>query len=216
MAQQPQIIYRKRSFWSQAALGISLVMITLTISGTIILLYGMYIVNDKTDNMVGIVQSAFKSLPEVRKSLPPVLADVLNDRRRIDYRRSIEVNAKSVAARGDDAMEIHVAVTNKGDALVSLLAFRLSAFDENGNFLFSRHVYGVTPFAADEDWPGPLMPGACRHLSAGPFRMGRQAVRVETEISDLRVWEPDEDAPQPEGLPAIEKPEPPAVQRARL
>ena len=32
MEQMPQIIYKKRSFWSQAALGISLVMITCTIS----------------------------------------------------------------------------------------------------------------------------------------------------------------------------------------
>jgi len=196
MEGQPQIIYKKRSFLSQAALGLTLVVVATIASGTAVVLYGMRILDGKTDDFLGFVQTTFEGLPEIRKALPPVLADVLSDRRRPDYRNEIEVSARLLAGgAGRTPGRLVVEVVNKGTELVSLLSLRIVGIDEDGGPAIEQTVWAATPFAADRDWPGPLMPGARRVLTAhaGHVADPRRGVhqRLDIEITDIRVWEPE-------------------------
>ena len=83
----PQVVQKRRSFLSTLALGTSLCVITLTVSCAGIILYGMRIVDTKSDDLVGFVKQVVQELPELRKSLPPVLADVLERSQRNEERQ---------------------------------------------------------------------------------------------------------------------------------
>ncbi|MBN1419157.1 MAG: hypothetical protein JXP34_10295 [Planctomycetes bacterium] len=196
MEGQPQIIYKKRSFSSQAALGLTLIVVAVIASGTAVVLYGMSILDGKTDDLFGFVQATIEGLPEIRKSLPPVVADVLSDRRSPEYRNEIDVGARLLAGGpGRAPGRLVLEVTNNGTELVSLLSLRVVGTDEDGGPTLERNVWAATPIAADGGWPGPLMPGARRVLTAqvgspsGPSR-GAHA-RFDIEITDVRVWVPE-------------------------
>jgi hypothetical protein len=196
MEHQPYIVHRKRSFLSQAALGISVFAVAVILSATAVVIYGMRILDGKTDDLAGFVTAAVKGLPELERALPPVLADVLDDRRDPDYRRQIEIKATAYPDPHDQGRHgIAVEIENRGDELVSLLSFRLVAFDAQGVPRFERNWWAATPFAADDDWPGPLMPGARRYLTSravSSHRLPRVGeLRVEVEVTDIRVWRRD-------------------------
>jgi len=197
MEHRPQVIYKTRSFLSQTVLGISVIVIAVTLSSTLIVLYGMKIANNKTDDLLSFVQNSVKSLPELQKSLPPVLADVLNDTRLPEYRDQIEIAAKTSSTRAlNGNPRINLEITNKGKELVSLLSFRIVAFNKENEPIFHRNVWAATPFTTDNKWPGPLMPGSNRHLTAHPdgYYMDPAFVpsRIEVEITDVRVWNGDQ------------------------
>lgn len=196
MESHPQVIYGKRTFMSQVALGVSLLAVTVTISGAAIVLYGMHIADTKAGDFLGLVRTAIKGLPELRESLPPVLADFINDRRRPDYRSQIDITARvSPVPTLHDGARCGIEIVNRGTELISLLSLRVVAFDEDGVPLFERNEWAATPFAAEEEWPGPLMPGSRRYIDA--HFVPRYAVvdpgqvRVEVEITDIRVWAGD-------------------------
>ena len=65
--------------------------------------------------------------------------------------------------------------------------------DEEGSPVAERNEWPATPMAVDDnDWPGPLLPGAKRHVTTGfwhPRLDPRvEGLNVEVEVTDIRIW----------------------------
>jgi hypothetical protein len=196
-----QIIRQRRSFLSTLAMGLAALGITFMLAGAAIILYGMNIADRKSDNLFAAVEHAVRGLPELEKSLPPVLADLLDDRRRPDYLKQVEVAAKLIPAidAGRD-LRVVVDVRNKGEEFISLCSMRIVVLDENGSPVAEWNEWAATPFAAERNWRGPLLPGSTRHFATTGWRnhspeFQGEELRVEVEITDVRVWKGESPRP---------------------
>ena len=184
------IVQKRISFLSALVLSAASVVIVITLSLTGITIYGMRLIDKKTDNLAGLVEETVKSLPAVRESLPPILADAFNDERRPDYLQNIEVSTKPVEDQTGLRASRHrvvVQVQNKGDATVTLLSMRIVGLDANGQPVKEWHTWAATPLQVDDDWRGPLLPHETRRFVV---RCGSSegTVGVTHEVSDIRVW----------------------------
>ena len=188
----PQHVHKKRSFLSTLAWGFSVMLITVIMCATLIGVYGMNIVDRKTDTLTGFVQEAVRSLPEMVDSLPPAVADVLDDQRLPGYAETIDVSVRLVPVGRRDWVRPVIEVHNRGGEMVSLLSMRVVVFDEDGDPVGEMNEWGATPIAADDEWRGPLMPGAKRHILSRYLHLndGRSSeeLRADVEITDIRVW----------------------------
>jgi len=201
MSDYPRITYKRHTFLSALAMGLCALAITIILSGTAVVIYGMHFVGDKSEKIVSsFIEDAIQGLPVLQKSLPPVLADLLDDRRQPDYCAQLEITAKTMvqpARRG--RMRTEVKVTNNGDEVVSLLSLRMVVLDSGGEILAESNEWAATPLAADDDWRGPIMPGSSRrfavsHYGASPeYRLDE--LKTEVEITDVRVWNNNKNAP---------------------
>jgi len=188
----------KRGFFSTVAWGISATAVTGILCATGVGLYGLRIVDHKSDSLLDFAQQTLGNLPEIQKNLPPILADALSDERRPDYISKIKVTGQ--IASGPDKrghMRGSIEVTNTGDEVVSMMPLRITLANAGGGALSQRTRVGATPLGvADEDWPGPLMPGATRKMvqrfDIEPGRDSGDAndYKVECEVTDVRIWKP--------------------------
>lgn len=185
------VVSRRMSFLTAMALGASAVMVTGVVCGTGVLCYGLSILDRKANNVVTLARAALDGLPELRKNLPPVLADVIQDARRPDYVAKLAVNARLVEeADREGRYRAVVEIKNNGDQVVSLLAVRAVVLDAKQAPISEWTEYLATPIAGnDGDWRGPLLPGATRRVPLG--RLYRNAhCTVACEIADVRIWTP--------------------------
>jgi len=140
-------------------------------------------------------------LPELQESLPPVLADVLDDRRQPDYRSELEITADATFIPDrHDRVRTAVQVVNNGREVVSLLSLRVIVLNENNEIIAESNEWAATPIAADDEWRGPLMPGSHRRFTASSY--GRSfslssvsGLRTEVEVTDIRIWNGRKDSP---------------------
>jgi hypothetical protein len=188
-----QIVKKPRSALSTAAFGLSAFTVTVVVCATSIILYGLYIVDRKSDGLVDLLESSIVSLPEVAEALPPAISDVLRDRRAPDYAEQLDVSVRLAEVAGREGVtQPVIEVQNRGHRLVTLLSMRIVILDEDGRPAVESNEWAATPFAADDDWRGPLMPGSTRKLSGGYYRLGDgrgiPGDRVSVEITDIRVW----------------------------
>ena len=187
------ITVRKHSFLSSTAFGISAIVITVIVSATVVLLYTVHLASDKSERVISLAQSAVRGLPEFQRSLPPALADMLDDRRQPDYAGQLAITAK-VTSRPESHGRTRTAIeiVNNGDEVVSLLSLRVVLLDEHDELLCESQEYAATPVAIDDGWRGPLMPGSKRrfvcsrsyHHAVAPT----DVITPEIEITELRVW----------------------------
>ena len=193
MSGHSNITLRKHSFLSSTAFGLSAIIITVIVSATVVLLYGVHLASDKSERIITLAQSAVRGLPEFQQSLPPALADMLNDRRQPDYAGQLAITAKVTAATGSHGRtRTAIEVVNQGTEVVSLLSLRVVLLDENDQLLCESQEWAATPVAIDNSWRGPLMPGSKRrfvcwrnyHRTVGPM----DVITPEIEITELRVW----------------------------
>jgi len=82
-----------------------------------------------------------------------------------------------------------VQVVNNGREVVSLLSLRVIVLNENNEIISESNEWAATPFAADDDWRGPLMPGSNRRFTASygraiPFS-SVDDLRAEVEVTDI-------------------------------
>ena len=193
------ITVRKHSFLSSTAFGISAIIITVIVSATVVLLYTVHLASDKSERVISLAQSAVRGLPEFQRSLPPALADMLDDRRQPDYAGHLAITAK-VTSRPESHGRTRTAIeiVNNGDEVVSLLSLRVVLLDEHDELLCESQEYAATPVAIDDGWRGPLMPGSKRrfvcwrsyHHAVAPT----DVITPEIEITELRVWNGPEKA----------------------
>lgn len=197
MTDYPKITFKKHTFLSSLSMGLSALAITIVVSCTVVLIYGIHFAGERSEKVVSLVGDAIGGLPELRQALPPALADVLDDRRQPEYAAELDISAVTALTPDQHrTVRTKVEVVNNGSEIVSLLCLRIVVFGPNGEILSESNEWAATPIAAEHPWRGPLMPGSHRY-----FVSCRRSVpvfladnlRTEVEITDLRVWNrPDE------------------------
>ncbi|MDO8630054.1 MAG: hypothetical protein Q7R41_06130 [Phycisphaerales bacterium] len=160
-------------------------------SAATVILYGMRIIDSKASALIRFAGNTVEGLPELVQSLPPAIGDILHDRRAPDYAGRISVDVKLSADEASGTVRPVLTVKNGGDEVVSLLAVRVAALDAGGVPVKDWTEVVATPLAIDDDWRGPLMPGATRYvvLSGSRSLAGKAGtVTAVAEIGDVRVW----------------------------
>jgi len=168
------------------------------VSATAVGLYGLAVVDNKAETLLDFAGDTVDGLPELIEALPPALADILNDRRAPDYVSNISTEVRLVhGSRGGICPAL--TITNHGDQVVSLLAVHVAALNSDRVPVEEWTQVVATPIAIEDEWRGPLMPRATRHVVLhGCWRpSGHPASDLEptVEISELRLWRADSDGP---------------------
>ncbi|OHB63955.1 MAG: hypothetical protein A2Y77_10120 [Planctomycetes bacterium RBG_13_62_9] len=187
------IVYKKHTFLSSAAMGLSAVLIAIIASCTVVVLYGVHLAGEKSERVITLAQSAIRGLPEFAESLPPMLSDMLDDHRQPDYSNQLAITTRLTRepGRGDGA-RTEIEIINNGEEVVSLLGLRIIALDESGRLLCESQEWAATPFATDGGLRGPIMPGSRRYFVGARRRLcdpgPMETVKTEVEITELRLW----------------------------
>ncbi len=189
----PKIVYKKHTFFSTLIMGLVLLIITLVISVTVLIIYGMNFVGERSESIITVAENAVRGLPAFQESLPPVLADMLNDHREPEYRDKLEITVEpSILTYNRNQVGSSVKVVNKGPDVVTLLSLRVVVLDLNGRILNESNEWVVTPFTIEDDWPGPLLPGSERYISTSHRtvypELSADNLKVQAEITDIRIW----------------------------
>ncbi len=161
-------------------------------------LYGMRILDTKANGVLDFAGDTIDGLPELIESLPPALADILEDRRAPDYASNITVKVNFVTDEHRGNLIPALSITNDGDEVVSMLAVRVAALNSDNVPVREWTQVVATPVAVDHDWRGPLMPHATRHVvmhgwCGGARLTGSAGVTASAEISEIRLWEPEQE-----------------------
>lgn len=194
----PKITYRKHTFFSALVMGLAAIIITLIVSCTVLIIYGMNFAGQKSEKLLGLVQEAVQGVPILQKSLPPFFADALNDYRQPEYSAQLEITAKTDLPDQNGRLRTSISVVNKGAEVVSLLSIRVVVLDSQDRILAESNEWAATPFAAEDDWPGPLMPGSHRYFTCSERGSGDSSggdLKTQIEITDVRLWSGRKEAP---------------------
>ncbi len=191
------IVHKRIGFFPAVVLGGSAVLITTIVCATGIAGYSLAIVNQKSGSLLALGKAAIGGLPELKKSLPPFLADAISDTRRPDYIDKIQVSGRLIAdVDNPELFRVVLEVKNSGSEVVSLLPLHAVLEEADGSPLREWTEYAATPIAGEDEWRGPLMPGSTRQIRTS-LRSRKGDRKVSCEISDLRVW-------TPQAAPAVE------------
>jgi len=188
MSNMPAVIVRKGGFLGPLFYGLFGFLIAVVVCGTLLGGYGLHIVDSTASGLFAIGGDLITNLPQWQKTLPPMLAEALNDRRAPEYREQIEVVVRTVPAPGDVGRELTlIEVANNGTETVSVLALNVVLEDERGVPVYETRSYAATPVVINEDdWRGPLLPGSTRKFTQC-CRHGK-GLRPIVEVAELRVW----------------------------
>ena len=188
----PKITYRKHTFLSALALGLSAIIIALIVSFTVMVIYGVHFAGEKSEQLVALVEDAVQGLPALQKSLPPAFADMLDDHRQPDYSSQLDITAKTAAVPEQSGrIRTSVTVANNGPQVVSLLSLRVVILNGAGEIVDESNEWAATPLAADDGWRGPILPGAHRYFSCfhnAPHAGSTEGLKTQVEITDIRIW----------------------------
>lgn len=219
----PQIIYKRHTFLSALAMGLSAVIIAFIVSCTVVIIYGMNFAGDKSEEVVTLVEEAIRGLPQLRESLPPVLADMLDDRRQPDYSTQLDITANTTLLPADKGtVKTTIEIVNNGKEVVSLLSLRVVVLTSLNEIITESNEWGATPIAADHDnWRGPLMPGSRRYFDTshrGLPVFSADELKTEVEITDIRIWNSEKGTTWPESreLSEAKPPDPNAAEPAEI
>jgi len=196
MTEYPQFVYKKHTFLSALAIGLSAIAIAFVISCTVVIIYGMHFAGEKSDMIVSLMENAVRGLPKLQESLPPALADLLDDRRQPDYSTQLEISAETKLLPDQNGMvRTTIEVVNNGREVVSLLSLRVVVLNAQNEIITESNEWAATPLAADQQWRGPLMPGAHRYFHSSRSGLpvfSLDELKTEVEITDIRIWNADE------------------------
>ena len=174
-------------------LGIFGVVGVAVVSGTMLTTYALYIVDSKTDGVLGFAKTTIEGLPDLVGSLPPALGELLNDHRDPQYALNIKIDVQMITDERTDTLRPVLTITNDGDEVVSMLAVRVAALNSNGVPVGDWTQVVATPIAIEGEWRGPLFPHTTRHVVCSRYSGSRRVsakvdIRPVAEISELRVW----------------------------
>ena len=188
----PQIIYKRHTFLSALAMGLSAIIIAFIVSCTVVIVYGMNFAGEKSEEVFALAEKAIKGLPELQESLPPALADMLNDHRQPDYATQLDITASTTLLPNDQGtVKTTIEIVNNGKEVVSLLSMRVVVLTSRNEIITESNEWGATPIAADHDWRGPLMPGSRRYFVTSRRALpvfSADELKTEIEITDIRIW----------------------------
>ncbi len=210
------IFVRRHGFLSALVLGVFGTIAIVVVCATAVGLYGLYIVDDKIEDLVAVSPEMVEALTDWQKALPPALADALDDRRDPSYRQHVEATVELLSGAGSRARTPVIEVINQGERVITLLSLRVALEDDDGIPIKELTSYAATPIAIDSDWRGPLLPGSKRRFLVPISRGGRDVAMASLEITELRVWQgegtPDADCGEEQAeipVPALEADDPP-------
>ena len=95
-------------------------------SGTLITLYGMYVIDAKASSVLGFAKGTITGLPDLLEALPPAVSDVLDDRRAPEYAAQLEIDVNLITDERSGGIRPVLTITNTGDRVVSMLAVRVA------------------------------------------------------------------------------------------
>jgi hypothetical protein len=150
-------------------------------------LYGLYIVDDKIEELVGASPDLIDALTDWQQALPPALADAIDDRRDLSYQPMVDTSVELIDDDYRSTTPV-IEVVNRGDKVITLLSMRVTVDDDEGIPTKEMTVYAATPLTIDSDWRGPLLPGSTRRFAMRSSRLGRDACSASLEVTELRVW----------------------------
>ncbi len=159
-----------------------------------IALYGMRIIDRKADRLIGVADNAIDNLPDLVETLASV-GDKLAGPRAADYAEKLDIKVGFGPDEREKGVRPVLTISNKGTREVTLLSLRVAALDKSGMPLREWTEIVATPFALDDEWRGPLQPGATRYVVVSCWHP-IPAERAETltpvaEISEIRVRSPE-------------------------
>ncbi|MGB2984380.1 MAG: hypothetical protein WBE26_00740 [Phycisphaerae bacterium] len=172
-------------------------------SGAAIVLYSMRIIDTRATELLGFAENTvggtLEALPELLESLPPTLKDLLNDQRAPEYAANIDVDVNFIADERSGGLRPVLTITNNGSEVVSMLAVRVAALQDQNVPVQEWTEVVATPIAIENEWRGPLMPGSrryvvvscCRNLRVG--KIGG-SITGAVEISEIRIWRPPDES----------------------
>lgn len=157
--------------------------------GTGVVMGTLGMATGRAGSLLHFANQALKDLPTALRETAPVLADAMNDYRDPGYVKSVELTCDVDGDSERSTQRAVIEVRNAGEQVVSVLAIRAVYLDHSGRPMGERIVYGATPLAVEDEWRGPLFPGVKRRIAV---RCPSEAAKVELEVSELRVWQPDD------------------------
>lgn len=194
MSTMPAIVVKKGGFLSSLFSGLFGFLIVVVVCASGLGFYALHIADSKVDGLFTITTDLISGLPEWQRNLPPLLSELLDDRRAPDYREQIEVAVRTVPSPDDPSREVTVLrVANNGSETITVLALSVVLENADGVPISERRVYAATPIMVDEDdWRGPLLPAESRRFVV--HRHGRcranhiGGLEASVGVTELRVW----------------------------
>ncbi len=189
MSGTPAVVVKKGGFFTALFHGVFGLLAVVVLTAGILGFYTLRIADHTSSDLLQLSGKIITDMPNWAGNLPPVLAEALDDHRAPDYRAQLDVEVRLLSATGGgNRRAVVVEVANNGPQTVSVLALNVVVENADGVPIEEHRVYAATPFVIDEDdWRGPLMPGARRKFVAGRREYPPQA-GVRAEIAELRIW----------------------------
>lgn len=167
-------------------------------SGTGIVLLGMNIIDKKAGQVIELVEGAYEGLPAFLESLPPGLAEITKDHRAPEYAAKVVTSVDFIHDSKRNGLRPVLTITNTGSEVISMMTVRVAAINKDDVPICDWTEVVATPLAIDESWPGVLMPNSKRRfVLSGWARIAEELAETitgEVEISELRIWTPDDSA----------------------
>jgi hypothetical protein len=207
MSDHPEVIYQRHTVLSAVAMGLCAVCVAFIVSCTAVIIYEMHLIGEKSDRLASLADDAIRRFPSLRESLPPALADGLDDQRRPDYCKHIEIFAETKPSEEDQSrLHTTVKVINGGSETVSLLSLRVVVLNAGGEILAESTEWAATPVTAEPEWRGLLLPRYLRYVGFTTTRAlppsSLKDLRTKVEITDLRICP----SPKKVGLASAKQP----------
>lgn len=189
------VVRRRFGFLSVSVLSLSAVLMTTIVCASGLALFSLSVIDSKADTVTGLIGETLRQLPELRASLPPVLADAMDDVRSPEYLSNVDIAVRTGTSQDRHGFnKAIVEVANKGDRVISLLSMRIVGIDDAGDPVTECNTWAATPIQTeDRDWRGPLLPNETRKFIVRYYGDSR-SVAFEHEVTELRVWQPNKDA----------------------
>jgi hypothetical protein len=217
MGAQPSVVVNKKGgFLTAVAQGVFGFLVVAVVCATALGIYGMWLVDKNTVRVL----EALGSAENWSQLAPPILTDALSDRRDLDYRGRLQIEAALAPAVNDDGTTTLVlTATNLGRETVTMLTANVVVQDAGGVPIEEFVTHIATPVAFDADcgaawrcetngreiqrwrskrtaakgrWRGPLLPDNTRRFALGDVVAPANAT-VTVEVTDVRVWTPPTD-----------------------
>jgi hypothetical protein len=195
MSAAPTVVVRKGGFLSPLFHGVFGFLTVVVVCASGLGFYALHIANTKVDGLFDLTSDVIGGLPEWQRNLPPLLGEILDDRRAPEYRQRVDVRVRTAPSPDRFERELTVVeVANNGPETISVLALNIVLENEDGVPVFDHRVYAATPVAADEgEWRGLLFPEDTRRFVV--CRSGHECgLRPTVQVAELRVWNGPRDA----------------------
>ncbi len=210
MNHDPEIIYRKHTFFSAVATGLTVFTVALVAGCTALVLYGMHLVAREPNRFLSFTQQAVHWIPMLKRTLPPSLIEAPLHRTQPDYCAHLQLAAETKPAAGSKTnVSTVVRIVNEGSQTVSQLLLRIVILNSRREVLAESTEWAATPVAARPEWRGPLQPGCQRYIVVPPTRIVSAPslgdLRTEIEITDIRTRSAEPQALLADNRPAMKR-----------